>query len=63
MTKQETVTISFIGSQELKDWLASEALLQDRSVSSVIRTILETAKAAAEKIAAQRQHNHEGHQA
>jgi hypothetical protein len=56
MTNQEAATISFIGTQELKNWLAEEAHRQDRSVSSLLRAILEEAKTTAEEIAAQRRH-------
>ncbi len=44
MTKNEATTISFIGNIELKNWLARKAEREDRSISSVIRSILESIK-------------------
>jgi hypothetical protein len=49
MTKTPPITISFVGTEELKSWLAAEAEKQDRSQSSLIRGILEATKTANEE--------------
>lgn len=55
MKKRKNITISFIGTTELKKWLDDEANRQDRSTSAVIRTILEKEKTNKENIKAAQQ--------
>lgn len=43
----KNVTISFIGPEEMKSWLDAQAQAEDRSVSSLMRLIVESYRDAA----------------